>query len=245
MDRELTVGEVINGTIATVAENKQAALIFIAVLTVLGAALEWGLTQIGGGFFDQFADAGWLLAALGIGAGIGGIVFLIVAVVAQYLLWETMLRRRHQLAAGYDRRFLGFVGLSILTGLGIAVGYILLIVPGLIFTARWAMAPAYLIVERQGAIDSMGSSWEEIKGSTTPIVLAILAAAVVLVGASMAVGVGAGVAAAVGEGAQDSLVASLLGQFLSQVGTVLSTGLGVFLFGRLHGESEVLSEVFE
>ena len=243
MDKNLTVGEVINGTIATVADNKAAAIAYIAVFTALGTGLEWGLSQVGTGMFDQFADAGWLLAAFGVSAGIGGILFVIVAVVGQYLLWEAMLRQRHHLMSGYDRRFLAFFGLAILTGIGVAFGFLLLIVPGLIFMARWAMAPAYLMVEKEGIIDSMGGSWHAVKGNTTPVVLAVLVGGLVFFGLAVIAGLGTGFS---GEPAgQVALIESLLGQLLSQVGTVLTAALGVFLFSRLHGSSRELSGVFE
>ena len=243
MDQNLTVGEVINGTLATVTDNKVAAMVFIAVFTLLGTALEWGLSQAGVGALDEFADAGWFLTLFGIGAGVGGILFVIIAVVGQYLLWEAMLRQRHHLTRGYDRRFLAFFGLAILTGIGVAIGFVLLIVPGLIFMARWAMAPAYLMVENEGVIDSMGGSWNAVKGNTTPIVLACLVAGLVIFGLAIVTGVGAGVSFE--ETGQIGLLESLLGQLLSQVGTVLSAALGVFLFTRLLGASRELSGVFE
>jgi hypothetical protein len=243
MDQNLTVGEVINGTIATVADNKAAAIAYVAVFTALGTGLEWGLSQVGTGLFDQFADAEWLLAVFGVSAGIGGILFVIVAVVGQYLLWEAMLRQRHYLVRGYDRRFLAFFGLSILTGIGVAFGFLLLIIPGLIFMSRWAMAPAYLMVEREGVIDSMGGSWDAVKGNTTPVALALLVGGLLLFGLAVITGLGSAFSGdATG---QVPLIESLAGQFLSQVGTVLSAALGVFLFARLHGSSRELTGVFE
>jgi hypothetical protein len=244
MDQDLTVGGVINGAFATVMENKEAALIFVGVFTLLGTSLEWGLAQIGGGLLDQFAGTEWL-AWFGLGAGLGGILFVIIAVIGQYILWEAMLRRHHQLAAGYNRRFIAFVGLAILTGLGASLGFLLLIVPGLIFSARWAMAPAHLIVEKRGIIDSMGDSWDEVRGNTTPVALTILITIILAVGVSFSLGAYAVANPDPTQAAQVGLIGSLVGQFVSQLVTVFQIGLGVFLFDKLHSSSEALSDVFE
>jgi hypothetical protein len=245
MDENLTLGEVVNGTITTIAENKDVALSFIAVLTILGAGFEWGLAQLGGGALDPFANAETVLAWFGIGAGLGGLVFLIVGIVAQYLLWEIMLKRKNHLAAGEGRRYLAFIGLAILTALGVGVGFLLLIVPGLIFSARWAMAPAFLIVERKGIVESMSNSWDDVQGNTTPVVLAILIVAIVTIGLGTALEASALATVDGTEVVTISLTSSLLSQLLSQTVTVLQAGLGVYLFGRLHGASDALSGVFE
>ena len=241
MERDLTVGEVINGTLALLAENRNAALAYLLVFTVLGTTLEWGLFQAGVGAIPGLENADWLLAVFGLGAGIGALALVVLTIIGQYLLWESMLRESTIFAGGERRRFLAFFGQAILVGLAVGFGFLLLIVPGLIFTARWAAAPAYLIAERQGVIDAMGSSWDMVRGNTTPVVLAILIVALLFVVLMVA-----GVMTFTDIDSDElTLGESLLGQVTSHAVTILSVSLGVFLFRRLHGSSRAVSGVFE
>ena len=55
-------------------------------------------------------------------------------------------------------RFLPLVGLGILYGLGVGIGFVLLIVPGLILLARWAVVIPACLVEGTSPTDSMSRS---------------------------------------------------------------------------------------
>lgn len=57
-------------------------------------------------------------------------------------------------------RMLPLVGLGLLSTLGIALGFILLIVPGIILATRWAVAAPAMVAERTGIMDSLGRSAE-------------------------------------------------------------------------------------
>ena len=61
-------------------------------------------------------------------------------------------------------RLVPILGLTILEGLGIMVGFMLLIVPGLILIAMWFVAVPVCIVERRGPWQSMVRSGELTKG---------------------------------------------------------------------------------
>jgi hypothetical protein len=241
VERNLTVGEVINGTLSVLAGSRNAALMYVLVFTVLGTTLEWGLYQAGVGAIPGLENAEWLLAVFGLGAGIGAIALVILTIIGQYLLWEAFLRDAGIGAIDDKRRFLAFFGQAILLGLGVGFGFLLLIVPGLIFMARWAAAPAFLIAERQGVAHAMGSSWDMVKGNTKPVVLAILIVALVFVVLAVVT------VLTFSDFASEELTLpeSLLGQLASHVVTALSVALGVFLFRQLHGSSRAVSGVFE
>jgi uncharacterized membrane protein len=57
------------------------------------------------------------------------------------------------------------IGLSLLVGIGVMIGFVLLIVPGIILWLRWAVAVPALVQERQGVMASMSRSAELTRGS--------------------------------------------------------------------------------
>jgi len=57
------------------------------------------------------------------------------------------------------------LGMSLLIGIGVGIGFILLIVPGIILLLRWCVAVPVLVQERQGVFGSMGRSAALTKGS--------------------------------------------------------------------------------
>ena len=60
---------------------------------------------------------------------------------------------------GSFHRFGAFVGYFFLVAIPITLGYLILIVPGVILAAMWMFAP-YLMVDRQmGVIDALRTSW--------------------------------------------------------------------------------------
>jgi hypothetical protein len=61
--------------------------------------------------------------------------------------------------------FLGSVALaSVLASIGIAIGFVLLIVPGLILLTFWSLIVPSIVVGRAGALDSFGRSWRMVRG---------------------------------------------------------------------------------
>lgn len=244
MDEELRVGELIEGTIATVRENASAAGIFMVGMSALATALEWGLRELVAGS-DPLPDlSGPLMAMLGVGAGIGGLLVLILAIVAQYLLWQAMLESGTvMVGTRVQRRYLAFLGLAILSTLGAAFAFLALIVPGLIVLARWIAAPGYLIRRRLGVIESMRQSWYAVKGNTTPIVFTFL---IGVFGMSVLGGlVGLGSFVTLTEDSRPGFLAVLSNQLISNAGTVLQVAFGVFVFRRVAGDVEELGAVFE
>jgi uncharacterized membrane protein len=91
------------------------------------------------------------------------------------------------------RYFFPLVLLGILLGLGVMLGFILLIIPGLILAVRWAVAAPALVIEGLGPTTAMGRSAELSKGSRWPIfgllLLYVLLSIVVQFGAMMLIGV--------------------------------------------------------
>jgi hypothetical protein len=75
------------------------------------------------------------------------------------------------------------IGLSLLIGIGVGIGFVLLIVPGIILLLRWCVAVPVLVQERQGVLGSMGRSAALTKGSRWALLglfLILIVAAIVI-----------------------------------------------------------------
>jgi hypothetical protein len=59
----------------------------------------------------------------------------------------------------------GVIGLSILVGLGVGLGFLLLIVPGVLLALSWSLAVPAKVLEDKGATDAMSRSSELTKGN--------------------------------------------------------------------------------
>lgn len=69
---------------------------------------------------------------------------------------------------------LALLGASLLLGIGVSIGYLLLIVPGVILAAGWLLVP-YLVIERRAAVlDAFGTSWRATNGHKVSLVLLAL-----------------------------------------------------------------------
>ena len=61
-------------------------------------------------------------------------------------------------------RLPALIAAGIVAGIGVVVGIILLIVPGLFLLTRWALIPAVIVIEKRGAGDSFDRSWDLTRG---------------------------------------------------------------------------------
>jgi hypothetical protein len=240
MDEELNVGEVISGTVSVLTENFRPFAIFVGAMTLLGSAIEIGLTSYAWSGLE-FGQATMVQAWLGLGAGVAGLIVFVVAILAQYLLWDAVLRNVVLETRLGRHRYLSFFGLTIFTAFAISIGYVFLIVPGLLLTARWAMAPAVLIGEDKGVFEAMGESWETVRGNSTPIILAILLYFFVYLLLAGAVG---GAALLTSGPVGMSAGAIISGQLLTNFSTALGVALGLFLYKRLRSNAEQVAGVF-
>src|SRR5690606_23761092 len=104
--------------------------------------------------------------------GAFGLVVLLASIAGQYLLFERILLAGRQATARFAR-ILGFLGLALVSFLGVGFATILLIIPGLFVGARWLMSPAFFVGEGKGVFESLGESWTHTKGNTGTVMLAL------------------------------------------------------------------------
>lgn len=127
---------------------------------------------------------------------------------------------------------LPLIGLSLVVGLGVTIGFVLLIVPGLYLMTIWAVAAPSFVIERRGVFAAIGRSRELVRGHgwqvfgviLVVLVLALLAGIVV---AALASGLGNGGVAVVQWAAN-----VIISPFTALVSAVL-----YFSLRRLHGEA--------
>jgi len=93
-----------------------------------------------------------------------------------------LIGRDVDVSASYQYAFsrLGpLIGLAILIALVVGVGFILLIIPGIIFLVFLAVSVPAFIIEGLGVTDSMSRSWKLVSGSWWHVLAVILVAAII------------------------------------------------------------------
>jgi hypothetical protein len=151
-DRE-SAGYLLSETAHLLRVNALIALAALAIMTLLGIASD---------LYSDFAGP----------ASLGSII---VTLVLQYevslalLIHYDLLDRRPG-----RRRLWALLGLNLLSGLGIVIGLILLIVPGAYLFVRWSAAVPALIAEEASISESLSRSAEAIKGRFWHVFGAIL-----------------------------------------------------------------------
>jgi hypothetical protein len=117
---------------------------------------------------------GLLVAA---GGPFGGIVALLLAIAVTFLYQGMVVEAARDILDGRRDHTVGslissvtpvlapLVGASLLAGLGIVVGFVLLIVPGLFLLTIWALIAPVVVLERAPAMDSFGRSRALVRGN--------------------------------------------------------------------------------
>jgi hypothetical protein len=106
------------------------------------------------------------------GIGIGALISFIASFVVQTSLIKAVQDVRDgrvDLDLGQTVRaalpyLLPVIGASILAGIAVTIGFILLIVPGLILLTFWCLIVPFIVVGGSGALASFGNSWRTVRG---------------------------------------------------------------------------------
>ncbi len=124
-------------------------------------------------------------------------------------------------------------GLAILEGLGLVLGFVLLIVPGLILATVWSVAVPALVVEQTGVFGAFTRSGDLTRGRRWSVfgllvIYAVLAWIVSAIGTAVVMGLGGGISAMAVAGAPSfplaifsAIVATLLGALSASGGAAL------------------------
>ena len=72
---------------------------------------------------------------------------------------------------------------GIVAGIGIAIGFVLIVVPGLILATLWSVAAPVVVLERPAGLRALGRSRELVRGNGWNV-FAVILLLVILVGSS-------------------------------------------------------------
>lgn len=208
--QEINFGVIVSSTLKVIQDNAVPVALFMGGLVALGVLADMN------------------------GSGLQ-IVVSIASIIATYLLVETFMKQSGQLSENATRRFLPYVGLSILTGLGTGLALLLLIIPGLIVAARWSLAGPLLIGRGELVMEAMSKSWDMTKPYVLPIIGAGLLIAAVFIGLII-------LSAVVLE--ETSLFALITAGIGANGVSVATAALGVALLGLIDPGRDELTDVF-
>lgn len=163
-EQAMSAGRIIGRMLGLIPDNAVPVAITILVLTALGTA------------WDYYYPDSWLSLPLNIASAI-----------AQYWIVRQALAREGMLAAKLTGAPASYFGVSVVSGIGILFGFMLLIVPGILLTLRWMPAvPLVLGVERLHTNDALGEAWERTRGHWQAIGAAYLLTLIPFAGAMFA-----------------------------------------------------------
>jgi hypothetical protein len=163
-----------------------------------------------------------------------------VSVFGQYHFVEAAMPEYRARSSDHKRRYGSLFAAGIIGGLGIVVGSLLLIIPGLYLAARWAIATPFIVVDGQASTQSLKSSWHATERFAWPIVLAVVVWTLPVIALLVGIAV---IGAALGF-ADNAIVDSLLGNSLATVWLVGGWCMGIAIFKRVNPLSGAYDDVF-
>lgn len=202
---KIDIAHVIRVLIEVLKRNLASFFVLALLLYGLPSAI---VTLMNADDFRRFQDGDF--GHVGPGLGLGWLVSVVTGAILQGALVhgavEDLNGRRasisDSLAVGL-RAFLPLIGIAILAFVALFVGYLLLVVPGVILTCMWMVAVPAFIVERTTITGAFGRSAELTRGNRWRIfgLLLLWICAVFVV--SLVIGFVGGIAAFMTDGAGD------------------------------------------
>lgn len=171
--KKLSVGDVINETFSIYAQNA-VALIGAALVIFVVVGIVAGILQ---------SEGGAILLLLGAAVRFAGQALYTGFVVG--LVSDARDGRRDQtvgdLMSAAMPAILPLIGFGILFGIGVAIGFILLIIPGLILITFWSVGAPAIVVEGAGPIEAFRRSWELVRGDAWSVFATLVVVLLILI----------------------------------------------------------------
>lgn len=188
----IEVGRVI-GEAFDLYKRAAAALLGTAVVVFVISGVIEGLLRDEGSVWLSLLATAVNLAAVAIYTGF------VVKVVEDVRADGRLDRGVGDLISSASHSILALIVNGILRGFGIAIGFVLLIVPGLYLLTIWSVTAPAIVAERRGAIEAFGRSFDLVRGQGWPVFGSILVAWLLVIALAIVLSVvGAAIAGAVG-----------------------------------------------
>lgn len=231
MQREVRFNDLFNATFETILANRTATLLFLAMTVPIGAASVAVFDTASGSPAVLFSGT-----SRGFGSVAGILVMVLFGMVAQY--WFTMAVLRRSLHADFHR-LLPYLGISLLSTIGVILGIVLLVIPGLILATRWTLVTPLVLDRETPAMDSFVESWERTQSSAWSIFGVIVVLFLLML---IPEGIGSLLSAQLTDSAR--IAGWLIESLTSQIWTIVTTGLTVGAYRLLDDPHRELEEVF-
>jgi hypothetical protein len=228
MDRKLDVGEVLSEVFAIYRENA-GVLIPVAFWLFLVVAVVQGVAE----------DSAVLLLA---GALLNLVASIIYEGMVVSLVRDVQDGRRDLSVGGLYRQVTPVLwplaGASILFGIAVGIGFVLLIVPGLILLTIWAVLAPAIVIERRGVIESFRRSRELVKGYGWPVFGTVICAFLITAVVGLVL---VSIAAAIADGPILRIVLGLLASSVTAPIIALVSGVLYYRLLQLKGDPGVIA----
>lgn len=238
MNNSVNLSSILSGTVDQIQHNSRLAIIYLALMIPLSSVstfyeAQGGDSQSNFNFGLMIDEALISQGAVAIAVVIG--VF-IIGLLAQYWLYAGMTRGTHTPSFN---RLLPYIGMYILSSFAIGLGFVLLIIPGIILSVRWiALMPA--VIDRDsGAMNAFGESWNMTDGYGWSIFGAAFIIGVVMI----VIGIMVGITGAASGTA--SVLASFLGAVLESVAVLVFAAFAVTVYHQLRDDTQEMVDAFE
>lgn len=170
-ERKMSAGRVFERAFATILHNPVVTLgIALIFGAIPGVIMAYTLTMAQAGVLDGGSPS----QALGLGGLtlLSSVLGLAVSAFVQGMLTKATIAESEGRKANFGECAraaltiaLPLVGLSILLAIGVGIGFVLLIVPGIMLYMAWSVAAPALVQEREGVFAAFGRSRELTKGA--------------------------------------------------------------------------------
>jgi hypothetical protein len=185
--------------------------------------------------FVIYLVAAIITAVLALAGGTIGILLgSFVSVVAAFVLQATLVKAVQDVRDGHADLSIGqtvseatpfiasVAGASILAGIGITIGLLLIIVPGLFLITIWAVIVPVIIIERSGALASFGRSRRLVRGHGWHVFGTLVMVYIIMIVANIILGlIFSALPHVLGEGLSSVISGTLISPFLAIVVTLV------------------------
>lgn len=209
------MGQIIDEAVRLARAAWKTVLLYVAVLGVVGVASDQ---------MEEVSAANLAMSVLNLGLG--------------YALTVQLLRDGGLVKGAMGAGFGSYFGLAILSSLGIALGVVLLVIPGLVLFVRWSPAYGFLLGEGAGVTDAMSTAWEKTGPHFWPIALAMLVPVVINLAAGAVYAIGSDEAGLV------NLPLSIIANGAISCAGAAITAIGIAAYSLLHDRSAQMAEIF-